>query len=234
MKNFIKDVFKRLAVSIVSTFLLVLISIFLFQSIVSSFIEEQEKAPADGSFLVLDLSINLTDRPSGFTIEDLTREALTDKKKPPQFHLSEVVQAIEKAADDSMIRGILIKGGFMPSGYGCGYSAVQELVDSLVSFKSSGKLIIGFCSTPTQLDYLVYSVCDELHMNPSGVFVLKGLASEQLFLAEAFEKYGVGVQVVRVGDFKGAVEPFTSTSFSEENRLQINRLLDLRWKSLVF
>ena len=70
-------------------------------------------------------------------------------------------------------------------------------------------------------------------MNPSGVFVLKGLASEQLFLAEAFEKYGVGVQVVRVGDFKGAVEPFTSTSFSEENRLQINRLLDLRWNDYM-
>ena len=230
MKNFFKDVFKRLAVSIVSTFLLVLISIFLFQSIVSSFIEVKEKAPTEGSFLVLDLSMNLTDRPSGFTIEDLTREALTDEKKPPQFHLSEVVQAIEKAADDLMITGILVKGGFMPSGYGCGYSAVQELVDSLVSFRLSGKSIIGFCSNPTQLDYLVYSVCDELHMNPSGVFVLKGLASEQLFLAEAFEKYGVGVQVVRVGDFKGAVEPFTSNSFSEENRLQINRLLDLRWK----
>jgi protease-4 len=132
-----------------------------------------------------------------------------------------------------MIRGIFIKGGFMPSGYGCGYSAIQELIDSLVSFKSCGKSIIGFCSTPTQLDYLVYSVCDELHMNPSGVFVLKGLASEQLFLAEAFDKYGVGLQVVRVGDFKGAVEPFTSTSFSEENRLQINRLLDLRWNDYM-
>ena len=233
MKNFIKDVCKRLAVSIVSTFLLVLFSIFLFQAILSSFIEEKEKVPSKGSFLVLNLSMNLTDRPSGFTIEDLTREALTDEKKPPQFHLREVLQAIKKAEGDQNIKGIFIKGGFMPSGYGCGYSAVQELVDSLVSFRSSGKSIIGFCSTPTQLDYLVYSVCDELHMNPSGVFVLKGLASEQLFLAEAFEKYGVGLQVVRVGDFKGAVEPFTSTSFSEENRLQINRLLDLRWNDYM-
>lgn len=233
MKNFIKDVCKRLAVSIVSTFLLVLFSIFLFQAILSSFIEEKEKVPSMGSFLVLNLSMNLTDRPSGFTIEDLTREALTDEKKPPQFHLREVLQAIKKAEGDQNIKGIFIKGGFMPSGYGCGYSAVQELVDTLVSFRLSGKSIIGFCSTPTQLDYLVYSVCDELHMNPSGVFVLKGLASEQLFLAEAFDKYGVGLQVVRVGDFKGAVEPFTSTSFSEENRLQINRLLDLRWNDYM-
>ena len=61
-------------------------------------------------------------------------------------------------------------------------------------------------------------------MNPSGTLVLKGLANEQLFFANAFANYGVGIQVVRVGDFKGAVEPFTSTSFSEENRIQIKRL----------
>ena len=45
------------------------------------------------------------------------------------------------------------------------------------------------------------------HMNPSGTLVLKGLANEQLFFANAFANYGVGIQVVRVGDFKGAVEP---------------------------
>ena len=36
-----------------------------------------------------------------------------------------------------------------------------------------------------------------------------------------------------VGDFKGAVEPFTSTSFSEENRIQIKRLLNLRWNDYI-
>ena len=36
------------------------------------------------------------------------------------------------------------KGGFIPDGYGSGYSAVGELIDSLVDFKLSGKPIIGF------------------------------------------------------------------------------------------
>ena len=50
------------------------------------------------------------------------------------------------------------------------------------------------------------------------------------FYGEAFERYGVGLQVVRTGDFKGAVKPFTSTEFSEENRAQIDRLINLRWQ----
>ena len=229
MKSFFKDVFKRMAVTLVSTILLVLFSVFLFQSVISSFFQEQKEEPIEGSFLVLDLSMNVTDRPSGLDLEDLTREALTNERKPPNFHLREIILAIKKAATDPSIRGIFIEGGFMPDGYGCGYGAIKELLFTIESFKESGKQVIGFYSDPTQLDYLVYSICDELHMNPSGTLILNGLANEQIFLAEAFEKYGVGIQVVRVGEFKGAVEPFTSTAFSDENRLQISRLLDLRW-----
>ena len=70
-------------------------------------------------------------------------------------------------------------------------------------------------------------------MNPSGSLMLNGLASEQMFFAEALEKYGIGVQVIRVGEFKGAVEPFISTEFSEENKVQITRLLELRWQDYL-
>ena len=78
MKTFIKDVFKRLAVSIVSSLLFILLSVFLFQAILSSFVESEKREPEDGTFLVVDLSMNLTDRPSSLTLEDITEEALTD------------------------------------------------------------------------------------------------------------------------------------------------------------
>jgi protease-4 len=145
----------------------------------------------------------------------------------------EVIDAIKKAESDPNIVGIFISGSFMPDGYGCGYEAIQELLSSLKAFKQSGKQIVGFFSNPTQLDYLVYSICNELHMDPSGTLILNGLANEQIFLAETFKKYGIGVQVVRVGEFKGAVEPFILSGFSEENRLQVSRLLDLRWKNYL-
>ena len=233
MKTFFKDILKRFAVTLVSTILFALFSIFLFQSVISAFLEQDSEETIKGSFLALDLSMNLTDRPSGFEIEDLTREALTNERKPPNFHLMEVIDAIKKAESDPNIVGIFISGSFMPDGYGCGYEAIQELLSSLKAFKQSGKQIVGFFSNPTQLDYLVYSICNELHMDPSGTLILNGLANEQIFLAETLKKYGIGVQVVRVGEFKGAVEPFILSGFSEENRLQISRLLDLRWKNYL-
>ncbi len=233
MKTFFKDVFKRMAVTLVSTILFVLISLFLFEAVFSSLLETDKPEAVKGSFLVLDLSMNLTDRPAGFKLEDLTREAITDERKPPSFHLKEVVDAIKKAETDPKIRSIFIKGGFLPDGYGCGFAAIHELVSALEGFKQTDKQIIGFFSDPSQLDYLVYSICDELHMNPSGTLILKGLANEQIFLGEALERFGVGIQVVRVGEFKGAVEPFISTEFSEENRMQISRLLELRWSNYL-
>ena len=98
------------------------------------------------------------------------------------------------------------------------------------NFKQSGKKIIGYLHSPRQLDYLVYSICDELVMDPAGTMLLPGLASEQLFLGDALKKYGVGIQVVRTGRFKGAVEPFTNNRFSEDNRVQVQNLLDARWE----
>jgi protease-4 len=166
-------------------------------------------------------------------LEDLTRQALTDQMDAPTYNLLEVLRVIRKAKKDEKIIGIFIEGGFVPSGYGCGYEAVRELVDGLREFKQSGKPVIGFCHSPTQLDYLVYSICNELHMDPAGTLLLNGLASEGTFLGETFDKYGVGIQVVRVGEFKGAVEPFTSSGFSEENRMQVSRLLDLRWTNYL-
>lgn len=230
MKRFFKDVLKHFAVTAVSTLVFVCLSAIILSSIISSMLEPDEVSVQKDSFLVLDLSMNLTDRPSGVRLEDLTRQALVDAVKPPHFHLFEVLGALNKATVDQRIAGIFIKGGFMPSGYGCGYQSVSELVEGLRNFKKSGKPVIGFCHTPSQLDYLVYSICDELHMDPSGTLMLNGLASEEIFLGETFEKYGVGIQVVRVGEFKGAVESLTSTAYSKENRMQIKRLLDLRWE----
>ena len=78
----------------------------------------------------------------------------------------------------------------MPSGYGCGYEAVR-VGDGLKDFKLGGKPIVGFCHSPSQLDYLVYSICSELQYG-SCRHLLNGLASEVTFLGETFEKYGGG------------------------------------------
>ena len=56
--------------------------------------------------------MNLTDRPGGFRLEDLTRQALTEETNPPQLHLWEVLKALEKAKEDPKVEALFIRGGF--------------------------------------------------------------------------------------------------------------------------
>lgn len=229
MKKFLSEVFRKFAVSLVSTILFAVVFFFLIGGVVTSLLETPKPSFRSNSYLVVDLTMNLTERPGGLTFEDVAEQALTEEIKPAQAHLLEVLDALRKAKTDPRIIGILVEGSFQPQDYGCGYATIREMIDGMDDFKSSGKPVVGFCHSPTQLDYLVYSTCDELYIDPSGTLLLNGLASQDLFLGETLKKYGVGVQVVRTGRYKGAVEPFTSDSYSVENREQIQRLLDVRW-----
>ena len=112
MKPFFKDVLKHFAVSAVSTLLFVSLSAIFISTLISSILSEEEVLVQRDSFLVLDLRMNLTDRPSGVRLEDLTRQALVDQAKPPHYHLLEVLRALDKASADEKIAGIFIEGGF--------------------------------------------------------------------------------------------------------------------------
>ena len=229
MKAFFKDVLRRMAVLVVSAVLFAVLSLIVFSFFAGSFLSPASERIKKDSFLVLDLTMNLTDRPADVSLEDLTRQALANEEMIPGYHLREVVHALGKASAEKNIKGIFLTGGFAPSGYGCGYETILEFIRALENFKQSGKKIVGYLHSPRQLDYLVYSICDELIMDPAGTMLLPGLASEQLFLGDAFKKYGVGIQIVRTGRYKGAVEPFTNNRFSSDNRAQIQDLLDQRW-----
>jgi len=229
MKKFFFEVFRKFAVSIVSTILFAVVFFFLIGGVLSSLLESPKPEVQPSSFLVFDLTMNLTERPGGQTFEDVVEQAITEEAKQTEMHLLEVLDALRKAKSDPKISGILVKGSFQPQDYGCGYATIREMIDGFDDFKISGKPVIGFCHSPTQLDYLVYSTCDELFIDPAGTLLINGLASQDLFLGDTLKKYGVGVQVVRTGRYKGAVEPFTSNEYSLENREQISRLLELRW-----
>ena len=80
-----------------------------------------------------------------------------------------------------------------------------------------------------EASYYLASVADELVVHPYGDVELNGFASEPMFFARAFEKYGVDVQVTRVGKYKSAVEPFVLDRMSDANREQMALLLGDMW-----
>ena len=105
--------------------------------------------------------------------------------------------------------------------------------DAIESFKASGKPVKAYLDYAGTREFYVSSVADELVLDPYGAVVVPGLASQPMFLTGAFEKFGIGVQVTRVGKYKSAVEPFTLKQMSPENRAQVQKLLDDVWVTLT-
>lgn len=64
-----------------------------------------------------------------------------------------------------------------------------------------------------------------LYLDPMGAVDMTGLVAEPMFYGDAFKKYGIEVQVTRVGKFKAAVEPFITNKMSDANREQISKML---------
>ncbi|SVC31770.1 uncharacterized protein METZ01_LOCUS284624, partial [marine metagenome] len=233
MKEFWLDVLKRFLASAGVAILFGVISVVLLTLVISSVLRPSEKEAPEEAILVIDLTMNLTDRPSGLDFEQLALQALAKQGQPRQFHLLEVTRAIRKAAGDDGILGIFLKGSLQPAGYGCGYAALAELGEALDDFRKSKKTIVGYAVDPSLRDYLVFSHADELFLNPYGTVEFGGMAAEVTFYGKAFEEYGIGVQVARTGEYKSAVEPYLSDHFSDSNREQLEEVLGDRWRDYL-
>lgn len=193
---------------------------------------EKKVAVTPGSYLVFDLSVAITDAPSQMEgIEDLA-EAFGGHA-PRRLQLRQATRALQAAAADPDIAGVLLRGNFSSEDGGSGFAALREVRAALEEFRHSGKPVKAFINFATTRDYYVSSVASEITLDPYGVIAMPGLASQPMFFAGAFEKFGIGVQVTRVGKYKSAVEPYTRKDMSPENRAQVKKLLDDVWADLV-
>jgi protease-4 len=180
-----------------------------------------------GAYLVFDLSTNITDAPPPIDFGSL------GVGRDDHLQLRTVTRALRAAAKDERIAGVFVTGGLRPASYGSGYAALSEVRAGIAAVKAAGKPVMAYLTSATTKDYYLASAASELAIDPYGVIMMSGLASEPMFFAGAFEKYGVGVQVTRVGKYKSAVEPFTRTSMSPENRDQIQKLLNDIWDGIL-
>ena len=233
MKRFFKFLLQNTLIAIVSTSFAFLLLVLVLVVILASFAPKQPSFPRE-AILTVDLSMNLTDTPPAKSLQDMMMEVISEEA-PPQYHVRDMIQTIERAANDRRIKGLLLHGSFTPMSYGCSYPALREFREALVAFKDSGKPIIAYSVSPSARDLYVMSVADEYYLleTQSGVIMLPGLYSERMYYKNALEKFGIGVQAVRVGDFKSAIEPYTRTGMSDEAREASELLLADLWDQIL-
>jgi protease-4 len=181
------------------------------------------------SVLVFDLSLDITDANPESDPGALLSDALSGNSPPPSVSLHTVLNALEEAANDDRIVGLLLRGNISDISQGSGPATLKEVRDALLAFQASGKPILAYEVDWSEPEYYLASVADTLYINPSGIVEINGFRSETMFYAGALDKYGIDVQVIRAGSYKSAVEPFIRSNNSPENREQLQALLNDLW-----
>ena len=186
--------------------------------------QDATKEPEENSVLVLNLSGQLSERSDNNFLSQLQGTQVNS------LGLDNMIEGIKKAKDNDNIKGIYIEAGAFAAD---SYASMQALRNALLDFKKSRKWIIAYADTYTQGTYYLSSVADKVYLNPQGQIDWHGLASEPVFIKDLLVKFGVKMQVVKVGAYKSATEMFTGDKMSDANREQTSAYLNSIWGNIT-
>ena len=194
--------------------------------IVFGLIRSGTPAIADKTALVLRLDGTIGEQKSGnlrSTALDQVRGEAVQK-----IQLRDIVAVLDAAAADPKIAGLVVVLDEMRP---TGFSTLREVAAAIDRFKASGKKVVAWGSSYDQRQYYVAVHANEVYMHPLGMTYLSGFGSLRNYYKDALDKLGVTVNVMRVGTFKSAVEPFIANEPSAP-ALEADRFLfgDL-WKT---
>jgi protease-4 len=137
-------------------------------------------------------------------------------------HFFELVRQLRALAVDPAAVGVLFK----IEGVNFGYARTEELRDLIALLRAHGKRTFGYLTFPSTREYYLAAACDVVLIHPAGELSITGVASNVSFYKETLDRIGVHLELVRIGAFKGAMEPFVMTEQSPSVRENKNQLLD--------
>ncbi|MDP9048807.1 MAG: signal peptide peptidase SppA [Bacteroidota bacterium] len=217
MKQFFKFVLASMVGFIITSLILVFIFILLIAGLISAGNDKTVEVDAN-SVLQMSFSNPIPERTPNNPLSGLSFLGIDGEKT---IGLNDILANIKKAKTDANIKGIFLDESYMSAGQ----ATTEEIRTALIDFKKSGKFIIAYSEIYTQGFYYLASVADKVYLNPKGIFLFHGFNSEITFLKGALDKLGIEAQIIKVGTYKSAVEPFFLTKMSPANRLQVNSYL---------
>ena len=180
------------------------------------------------SILKIDLGTTISERGGSDALDMMS--LMMNRELPSSLGLNTVLSAIENAAENDKVEGIYIEC----NGVSAAPATLQTMRRALKEFKKSGKWIAAYgYEGINQADYYLASVADSIYLNPVGAVDLHGMASVTPYMKKMLDKIGVEMQVIRVGTFKSAVEPYMLEDMSDANRLQQEHYLGIIWKEML-
>src|SRR5574344_524744 len=217
-----KEFFKYTFATVVGIIIVALIfGIMGVASIVGMLASEQStQSVQDNSVFVLSLSGNIQERASQDVVSELTGNVSDN------LGLDDILSSIKKAKDNENIKGIYMEAGML---VGTDPASLQAIRKALVDFKKSGKWIIAYGDIYTEGCYYLCSAADKVYIDTVGRIDWHGLSSQPYFLKDMMAKFGVKMQVAKVGTYKSMPETYTADKMSDANRQQVTDMLTSIW-----
>lgn len=183
--------------------------------LISMVTKEKEVVISDNSVLHLKLDVPINELQEDISIP-------LPGADEPNIGLMELRQVIEHAKDDPGIKGIYLDVSY-PITF---YSSLEEIRNSLLDFRKSGKWVIAYNEVMSEGAYYLASAADKIYLHPEGDIEFNGLTATFTSFKGLLDKLEIKPQVFRVGEFKSAVEPFLLEKMSDENRLQLQEMIN--------
>jgi protease-4 len=213
-----KQFFKFVLATIVGVFLVSIIMLVIVVGIVVSASGESDKPVDDNSILNISFKNPIPERTPNNPLAALGALGFDNDKS---IGLNDILASIKKAKTDDHIKGIYLHDSYMMGGQ----ATTEEIRNALIDFKKSKKFIIAYGEVYTQSFYYLASVADKVYINPKGIFDFSGMSSQVTFFKGALDKLGIEAQIIKVGTYKSAVEPYFLDKMSDANRQQVTAYL---------
>ncbi len=193
--------------------------------------DEQDQLKLESGALVLNLSGQLVEQNSiEETSSRLMKKWIDGDEKPTETLVSDVVYAIDQAAKDPKIKGIVLQLQDLESS---NLSKLGQITTALDNFRRSGKPVVASGDFFVQHQYLLAAHADQILLDPAGAVMLQGLGLYNFYYKSALDKFNITPHVFRVGTYKSFVEPYTRDDMSPEAREANSRWLNQLWQAYV-
>lgn len=229
MKKFILTVCGSLVGAFLALVVFGLCAVAVSFSIMAAFAKSEVQSIQDHSMLYIKLSGPIAERSADASAAASVMAMVQGQNGTSS--LSDMVKAIEVAKTEKKIKGIYLDC----QGAQASAATMRSLRNALLDFKaSSHKPVIAYgYQGYSQGDYYVATVADSVLLNPVGAVDVHGLAAVTPYFKTLLDKVGVKMQILRVGTYKSAVEPFMLDSISPANREQQSLFLGNVWRVMA-
>ena len=207
-----------------SIFLLMVI--FIIISIFSSIFSNNLVDP-EGKALVIN--------PAGPIVEQISGpsdpfQTLLMGEQSSELYVGDLLEVLEAASNDKRIKDLVLR---LDNISGTGQAVLYDVGLALKKVKDSGKRIIAIGDEYSESGFYLASFADEIIMNPEGWILLDGFDRSKMYYKSFLDKLKISANVIRVGTFKSAVEPYLRDDMSDAAKEANLAYLDILWSSWV-